>query len=151
MKILWLASWYPNLYESFNGDFIQRHAQAVAEFLITHPAVDKVYYPGLPAHPGHDVAKKQSKGFGGIVSFTLKNDTEEAAGQFVTHTKLFQLAESLGGIKSLVSHPATMTHASVPLERRTALGIGDGLVRFSVGVEDPQDLLADLERAFEGL
>src|SRR5688500_9872924 len=122
-------------------------AQAVAEFLLNHPAVDKVYYPGLPSHPGHDVAKKQSKGFGGIVSFTLKNDTEEAATQLVTHTKLFLLAESLGGIKSLVSHPASMTHKTIPVEKRRSAGVADSLIRLSIGLEDAEDLVTDLEQA----
>jgi cysteine-S-conjugate beta-lyase len=122
-------------------------AQAVAEFLLQHPAVDKVYYPGLASHPGHDIAKKQSRGFGGIVSFSLKNDTEEAAAVFVTNTKLFHLAESLGGIKSLVSHPATMTHKTIPAEKRRAAGVSDSLVRLSIGLEDDEDLVRDLEQA----
>ncbi len=122
-------------------------AQAVAEFLQNHPAVDKVYYPGLPSHPGHDIAKKQSKGFGGIVSFSLKNDTEEAAEKLVTQTKLFHLAESLGGIKSLVSHPATMTHKTIPAEKRRAAGVADSLIRLSIGLEDAEDLIADLQQA----
>jgi cystathionine beta-lyase len=123
-------------------------AQVVAEFLENHPAVDKVFYPGLKTHPNHAIAKKQSKGFGGIVSFTLKNDTEEAAVQFVTQTQLFKLAESLGGIKSLVSHPANMTHKSIPAEKRRAAGVQDSLVRLSIGLEDAEDLVADLEQAF---
>ncbi len=123
-------------------------AQAIAEFLEQHPAVDKVYYPGLKTHPHHDIAKKQSKGFGGIVSFSLKNDTAEAATAFVTSTQLFKLAESLGGIKSLVSHPATMTHKSIPAEKRRAAGVSDSLIRLSLGLEDPADLLQDLEQAF---
>ncbi len=123
-------------------------AQIVAEFLEQHPAVDKVFYPGLKTHPNHAIAKKQSKGFGGIVSFTLKEDTEEAAVQFVTQTQLFKLAESLGGIKSLVSHPANMTHKSIPAEKRRAAGVQDSLVRLSIGLEDAEDLVADLERAF---
>jgi cysteine-S-conjugate beta-lyase len=122
-------------------------AQKVAEFLLNHPAVDKVFYPGLPSHPGHDIAKKQSKGFGGIVSFTLKNDTEEAANNFVTSTQLFQLAESLGGIKSLVSHPAQMTHKTIPVEKRRAAGVTDSLIRLSIGLEDPEDLIGDLQQA----
>ena len=124
-------------------------ALTVAEFLERHPAVDKVFYPGLRTHPNHQVAKKQSKGFGGIVSFTLKEDTAEAAVQFVTRTKLFKLAESLGGIKSLVSHPANMTHKSIPADRRLAAGVSDSLVRLSIGLEDAEDLVADLEQAFE--
>lgn len=124
-------------------------AQAVAAFLEKHPAVDKVFYPGLKSHPNHIIAKKQSKGFGGIVSFTLKNDTEEAAIEFVTQTKLFKLAESLGGIKSLVSHPANMTHKSIPAAKRKAAGVADSLIRLSIGLEDAEDLVVDLEQAFE--
>ncbi len=123
-------------------------ALEVARFLETHPAVDKVFYPGLASHPNHLVAKKQSKGFGGIVSFTLKNDTEEAAIAFVTQTGLFKLAESLGGIKSLVSHPANMTHKSIPAAKRRAAGVSDSLIRLSVGLEDAEDLVKDLEQAF---
>lgn len=126
-------------------------ALEVAKFLETHPAVDKVYYPGLTTHPNHIIAKKQSKGFGGIVSFSLKNDTEEAAVAFVTETKLFKLAESLGGIKSLVSHPANMTHKSIPADKRRAAGVSDSLIRLSLGLEDAEDLVADLEQAFEKL
>ncbi|MES2374388.1 MAG: PLP-dependent aspartate aminotransferase family protein [Bacteroidota bacterium] len=124
-------------------------ALTVAEFLETHPAVDKVFYPGLKTHPNHAVAKKQSKGFGGIVSFTLKDNTEEAAIQFVTQTQLFKLAESLGGIKSLVSHPANMTHKSIPAEKRRAAGVSDSLIRLSIGLEDAEDLVVDIEQAFE--
>ena len=124
-------------------------AQAVAEFLETHPAVDKVFYPGLKSHPNHDIAKKQSKGFGGIVSFTLKNDTEEAAITFVTNTKLFKLAESLGGIKSLLCHPANMTHKTIPATKRRAAGVADSLIRLSIGLEDAEDLINDLENTFE--
>ncbi len=123
-------------------------ALTVAAFLETHPAVDKVFYPGLKTHPNHHIAKKQSKGFGGIVSFTLKENTEEAAIQFVTQTQLFKLAESLGGIKSLVSHPANMTHKSIPAVKRRATGVSDSLIRLSVGLEDVEDLVADLEQAF---
>jgi cystathionine beta-lyase len=124
-------------------------ALTVAEFLETHPSVDKVFYPGLKTHPNHAVAKKQSKGFGGVVSFTLKDNTEEAAIQFVTQTQLFKLAESLGGIKSLVSHPANMTHKSIPSEKRKAAGVSDSLIRLSIGLEDAEDLVGDLEQAFE--
>ena len=124
-------------------------ALTVAEFLEKHPAVDKVFYPGLPTHLKHDIAKKQSKGFGGIVSFSLQEDTEEAAVAFVTKTKLFKLAESLGGIKSLVSHPANMTHKSIPAEKRRAAGVSDSLIRLSLGLEDSEDLIADLAQAFE--
>ncbi len=124
------------------------NAQIVAEYLENHPAVDKVFYPGLASHPNHDIAKKQSKGFGGVVSFTLKTDTNEAAVQFVTATKLFHLAESLGGVKSLVSHPANMTHKSIPAEKRRAAGVSDSLIRLSVGLEEVEDLVNDLEEAF---
>ncbi|NML38591.1 PLP-dependent transferase [Chitinophaga sp. G-6-1-13] len=126
-------------------------AQVIAEYLEQHPAVDKVFYPGLPSHPGHELAKQQSKGFGGIISFSLKDDREEAATAFVTSTHYFKLAESLGGIKSLLSHPATMTHKSIPAEKRKAAGVSDSLVRLSVGLEEPADLLADLEQAFTRL
>jgi len=128
-----------------------RNAQAVAEFLETHSAVDKVYYPGLKTHRNHDIAKKQSKGFGGIVSFSLKNDTEEAATAFVTNTSYFKLAESLGGVKSLLCHPAQMTHKSIPSEKRRAAGVADSLIRLSVGLEEVEDLVADLEQAFTRL
>lgn len=131
---------------------VQQHclnAQAVAEWLQTHPAIDQVFYPGLPTHLNHDIAKKQSKGFGGIVSFTLKNDTEAAATALVTSTHYFKLAESLGGVKSLLCHPAQMTHKSIPAEKRRAAGVADSLVRLSVGLEEVADLIADLDQAFE--
>ncbi|MEI7471060.1 MAG: PLP-dependent aspartate aminotransferase family protein [Chitinophagaceae bacterium] len=125
-----------------------RNAQAVAEFLETHPAVENVYYPGLKTHINHDIAKKQSKGFGGIVSFTLKNDTAAAATAVVTNTQYFKLAESLGGVKSLLCHPAQMTHKSIPAEKRKAAGVADSLIRLSVGLEEVLDLIIDLENAF---
>ena len=124
------------------------NAQVVAEFLETHPAVDKVFYPGLKNHVNHDIALKQAKGFGGIVSYTLKNDTEEAATSFVTSTKYFKLAESLGGVKSLLCHPAQMTHKSIPAERRREAGVADSLIRLSVGLEEADDLVTDLQQAF---
>lgn len=127
------------------------NAQAVAEFLEKHPAVDKVYYPGLKTHGNHDIAKQQAKGFGGVVSFTLKEDSEEAAVAFVTHTKLFKLAESLGGVKSLLCHPANMTHKSIPPEKRRSAGVADSLIRLSVGLEEVEDLLNDLEQGFEAV
>jgi cysteine-S-conjugate beta-lyase len=126
-------------------------AQEVAEFLEKHPAVDKVFYPGLTSHPNHEVAKKQSKGFGGIVSFSLKLDTLEAATTFATSTELFKLAESLGGIKSLVSHPATMTHKSIPAEKRRSAGVSDSLIRLSIGLEEAEDLIQDLQVALDGI
>ena len=125
-----------------------QNAQVVAEYLESHPLVDKVFYPGLPSHPNYEIGKKQATGFGGVISFSLKNDTEETAKDFVTTTKLFHLAESLGGVKSLVSHPASMTHKSIPAEKRRAAGVNDSLIRLSVGLEEAQDLVADLEEAF---
>ena len=129
---------------------VQQHcinAQLVAEYLQGHPAVDRVYYPGLKTHHNHDVAAKQQSGFGGIVTFTLKEDTEEAAKRFVCNTQLFKLAESLGGVKSLLCHPATMTHKSIPVEKRHAASVTDSLVRLSVGLENAEDLIADIEQA----
>ena len=123
-------------------------ALVVAKFLEKHPAVDNVYYPGLKSHPNHEIAAKQAKGFGGIVSFTLKNDTEEAATAFVTSTGLFKLAESLGGIKSLLSHPAQMTHKTIPAAKRRSAGVADSLIRLSIGLEDADDLVNDLKNAF---
>lgn len=125
------------------------NAQAVAEFLETHAAVDKVYYPGLKSHPNYAIAARQSKGFGGVVSFTLKDDTIEAATAFVTATRYFKLAESLGGVKSLLCHPAQMTHKSIPPGKRKAAGVADSLIRLSVGLEETFDLVNDLEQAFK--
>ena len=126
-----------------------RSAQKIAEFLADHPAVDQVYYPGLESHPGHEIAKKQSRGFGGIVSFALKEDSIDAARRFVTSTELFKLAESLGGIKSLISHSAEMTHKTIPPEIRRAAGVRDSLIRLSVGLEDAEDLIPDLRNTFD--
>lgn len=125
------------------------NARDVAEYLENHPLVEKVFYPGLKSHPNHILAAKQSKNFGGIVSFTLKDDTEGAATQFVTSTHYFKLAESLGGVKSLLCHPAQMTHKSIPANKRKAAGVADSLIRLSVGLEDITDLINDLEQAFE--
>ena len=122
------------------------NAQALAEFLQSHPAIEGVIYPGLPSHPHHELAKRQMDGFGGMLSIRLKGGFE-AAKRFCERTELFTLAESLGGVESLVNHPAVMTHASVPVENRTRLGIGDELVRLSVGVEAVDDLRADLDAA----
>jgi cystathionine gamma-lyase len=122
------------------------NAQALAEWLEQHPAIERVIYPGLASHPQHELAKRQMDGFGGMVTILLKGGYE-AARRFCERTQLFALAESLGGVESLVNHPAVMTHASVPPERRAELGIGDNLVRLSVGVEDVADLRAELERA----
>ncbi|MEN5059264.1 cystathionine gamma-synthase [Luteimonas sp. TWI1416] len=122
------------------------NAQALAEFLDAHPAVEQVIYPGLASHPQHALAKRQMDGFGGIVSIRIKGGYE-AAKRFCERTELFTLAESLGGVESLVNHPAVMTHASVPPARRAQLGIHDDLVRLSVGVEGVEDLRADLSRS----
>jgi len=119
------------------------NAQALAQWLETQPAVEKVIYPGLPSHPQHALAARQMDGYGGIVSIVLKGGFE-AARRFCERTELFTLAESLGGVESLVNHPAVMTHASVPRERRERLGISDALVRLSVGIESVDDLLLDL-------
>ncbi|MCS6866034.1 MAG: cystathionine gamma-synthase [Gemmataceae bacterium] len=126
------------------------NASALAEWLVRHPAVAQVYYPGLPDHPGHAIAARQMRTFGGMVSLKLRGGIP-AARQFLTRTKLFSLAESLGGVESLVCHPATMTHASIPKEVREARGVDDGLIRLSVGIEDVADLRADLEAALAGL
>lgn len=131
---------------------IRQHCNSalrIARYLTQHPVVDKVFYPGLPTHPNHEIAQKQSSGFGGIISFTLKEDTEEAAVRLVTQTRLFKLAESLGGIKSLVSHPANMTHKSIPAEKRRAAGVQDSLIRLSIGLEEAEDLINDLEQTFQ--
>jgi len=122
------------------------NALVLAQWLQTHPAIGKVIYPGLESHPQHALAKRQMQGFGGIVSIVLKGGFE-AARQLCERTHLFTLAESLGGVESLVNHPAVMTHASIPVERRAQLGISDALVRLSVGVEDVGDLRADLDGA----
>ncbi len=124
----------------------EENALAVAEFLEGHPEVATVNYPGLPSHPQHDLAKKQMSGFSGMVSFTLKGGAE-AAYAAVQRTKVFSFAESLGGVESLVTHPATMTHAAIPREQREARGVTDGLMRLSVGIEDAEDLIADLDQA----
>jgi cystathionine beta-lyase/cystathionine gamma-synthase len=124
-------------------------AQKVAEFLAGSEEVREVYYPGLPSHPNHKVARRQQNGlFGGIVSFVLKEDTEEAAVRFVTSTTYFKLAESLGGVKSLLCHPAQMTHKSIPREKRLQSGVTDSLIRLSCGIEEVEDLVADLKNAF---
>lgn len=122
----------------------QKNAMKVAQYLEKHAAVEKVMYPGLTSHPQHALAKEQMNGFGGMVSFVLKGGLESAR-QFLGSTKLFALAESLGGIESLVCHPVSMTHGSIPKEERDARGVVDALVRLSVGIEDIDDLLADLE------
>jgi cystathionine gamma-lyase len=125
------------------------NARKIAEWLLTQPKVKDVYYPGFESHPGHEIAKKQMRDFGGMVSFTLKDDTQEAAVKVLTATHLFSLAESLGGVESLVGHPATMTHASIPREERLKVGLTDSLIRLSVGVEDVEDLIQDLTNALK--
>lgn len=124
------------------------NAQAIAGFLESHPEVEKVYYPGLKNHFNHAIAAKQARGFGGVVSFTLKENTIAAAAAFVTATNYFKLAESLGGVKSLLCHPAQMTHKSIPETIRRASGVADSLIRLSIGLEDVADLITDLENAF---
>lgn len=123
----------------------EENARFLADFLDRHPAVHRVNYPGLKSHPQHELAKRQARGFGGMISFDV--GSLENAGKLLGAVRLFTLAESLGGVESLISHPATMTHASVPPEEREKLGITDGLVRISVGIEDAEDLRADLENA----
>jgi cystathionine gamma-lyase len=128
---------------------MERHcanARRLAAWLVEQPRVQHVYYPGLPGHPGHDLAQRQMRDFGGMISVRLRGG-QEAALQLLTRTRLFSLAESLGGVESLISHPATMTHASIPAEIRQARGIDDGLVRLSIGIEDAADLQADLRQA----
>jgi cystathionine gamma-lyase len=123
-----------------------KNAQAVAEFLESHPEVARVYYPGLPSHPQHELAKRQMTGFGGMVSFVLTGD-ESRGIDFANRLQYFSLAESLGGVESLICHPARMTHGSIPKEDRERRGVTDGLLRLSVGIEDLEDLLEDLSRA----
>lgn len=129
---------------------MERHcsnALAVARFLESHPKVMEVKYPGLSSHPQHELAKRQMRGFGGMVTFATRGDTIEEAVRVLTRTKVFALAESLGGVESLVGHPATMTHASIPREERLKAGLRDSTIRLSVGIEDPQDLIDDLRQA----
>lgn len=126
------------------------NASKIAEYLTTRQEIDKVYYPGLTTHKNHEIAKKQQNGlFGGVISFSLKEDTVEAANQFVTSTNYFKLAESLGGVKSLLCHPAQMTHASIPREKRLSSGVQDSLIRLSCGIEDVEDLIKDIENALD--
>jgi cystathionine gamma-lyase len=125
------------------------NGQRIAEWLEQHPQVERVYYPGLPSHPQHELARRQMKGFTGMVSIEI--GSMERAKKLVESVRIFALAESLGGVESLIGHPALMTHASVPVDRRQAMGLSDGLVRLSCGVEEPEDLLADLEQALAKL
>lgn len=124
------------------------NAKALADWLVRHPAVDRVHFPGLSSHPGHEIAARQMRNFGGMISLTLRGGPD-AVKRFLSRTVLFSLAESLGGVESLVCHPATMTHASIPLEVRKKRGVDDGLIRLSVGIEDFEDLRRDLANAFE--
>lgn len=129
---------------------MERHCsngRKVAEFLKTHPKVDKIYWPGFTDHPGHELAKKQMRDFGGMISITLKGNKQEEAFKIASSMKVFSLAESLGGVESLINHPATMTHASIPKEERDKAGVVESMLRLSVGVEDIDDLLADLKQA----
>lgn len=126
-----------------------QNAQAVAEFLASHPKVEKVNYPGLKSHPSYELAKRQMKLPGAMVSFSLKEDSIDAANKVLSGTTLFSLAESLGGVESLIGHPATMTHASIPLEERLKTGVTDSLIRLSVGIEDVDDLIEDLKAALQ--
>ena len=131
---------------------MKRHEEngiAIAAYLARHPKVKKLNYPGLPDHPQHALARKQMKGFGALISFEL--GSKENAAKFLNRLRLCSLGESLGGVETLISHPETMTHASVPVEQRMRLGITPGLVRISVGIEDVEDLIADLENGFEGI
>jgi cystathionine gamma-lyase / homocysteine desulfhydrase len=125
-----------------------RNAQAIAEFLLTQDIVKNVYYPGLPQHKNHHIAKQQQKHFGGIVTFDLNIDDKALATQIVTNTKYFKLAESLGGVKSLICLPCEMTHKSIPAKKRYQSGVKDSLIRLSVGLEDAEDLIQDLQEAF---
>ncbi len=129
---------------------MERHCfngKKIAEYLRNHPKVGKVYWPGFTDHPNHDIAKKQMRDFGGMLSFTLKDDRIEQATKLMENVELFSLAESLGGVESLINHPASMTHASIPKEERLKNGLTDTLIRLSVGVEDVEDLIADLDQA----
>lgn len=125
-----------------------QNAKSIVDFLSTHPLVEKVLYPGLSSHPQHELAKAQMDDFGAMLSFTLKDDSISAANKFMSSTKIFTLAESLGGVESLISNPASMTHGSIPKELREKAGLKDSLIRISVGIEDVDDLINDLKQAF---
>jgi cystathionine beta-lyase len=131
---------------------MQRHCEngkAIAEYLNTHPKIEKVYWPGFESHSNHSIAKKQMKDYGGMLSFSIKRNRKEDAMKLVENLKLFTLAESLGGVESLCGHPATMTHASIPKADREKTGVSDSLIRLSVGIEDIQDLILDLKHGLE--
>ena len=132
---------------------MQRHNESglrIAQWLTAHPKVEKIYFPGLPEHPQFDLANEQMTGYGGMISILVKGGLKSAS-QFMQNLNIFALAESLGGVESLVNHPAIMTHASVPKEIRKKLGIDDGLVRLSVGVEDAEDLIEDIRQALDSI
>jgi cystathionine beta-lyase len=129
---------------------MQRHCEngkAIAEYLVNHPKIEKVYWPGFKNHPNHNIAKAQMKDFGGMVSFTTQGNNFKEAIKIVERFKIFTLAESLGGVESLAGHPASMTHASIPKDKREKTGVVDSLIRLSVGIEDVDDLIADLKQA----
>jgi cystathionine beta-lyase len=129
---------------------MQRHCEngeAIAKWLRKHPKVDRVLWCGFEDHPNHAIAAKQMRGYGGMISFMLKGDSMDDAMRVLSATKLFSLAESLGGVESLIGHPASMTHASIPSAERAERGLSDSLIRLSVGIEDVDDLIADLEQA----
>ena len=129
---------------------MERHCyngKKIAEYLKTHPKIAKVYWPGFTDHPNHPIAKKQMRDFGGMLSFTLKDDSVDNAMRVLSSTRVFSLAESLGGVESLINHPASMTHASIPREERLRNGLTDSLIRLSIGVEDADDLIEDLRQA----
>jgi len=131
---------------------MQRHCEngkAVAEYLVSHPKIDKVYWPGFENHPNHQIAKKQMKDFGGMLSFTIKGNSYDKAIKVLENLKVFTLAESLGGVESLSGHPASMTHASIPKEEREKTGVVDSLIRLSIGIESENDLIKDLEKALQ--
>ena len=129
---------------------MQRHSdngRLLADFLDGHEKVDHVYWPGLENHANHSIAKDQMRDFGGMLSFTLKDNSLEAAHAVISNTRIFKLAESLGGVESLIGHPASMTHAAIPREERAKTGIVEGLIRLSVGIEDGEDLIEDMKQA----
>jgi cystathionine beta-lyase/cystathionine gamma-synthase len=133
---------------------MDRHCQngeKIAHFLRNHPSVGKVYWCGFEDHPAYGIAKKQMRGFGGMMSFTLKDDRLEKAMKLLSSTKLFALAESLGGVESLINHPASMTHASIPREERIKNGLSDSLIRLSVGIEDADDLIEELKECLDNV
>ena len=129
---------------------MQRHCEngkAIAEYLKAHAKIEKVYWPGFEEHPNHEIAKSQMRDFGGMISFVTKGNDYDVAIKIVERLKIFTLAESLGGVESLAGHPASMTHASIPKEEREKTGVVDSLIRLSVGIEDIEDLIADIKQA----